>query len=104
MNHYLPQGWSFGAFGADGRTRGFVLAQPFLFHRGLTQTLWVETLEFDDAAVAKALVDTVYRWSRDKHLQCVLVESTPATQFVLEGWPSARVVDGSLVELRTARF
>ena len=103
LAHYLPKGWSFGAFDAAGGARGFVLGQPLLFYRGLTQTLWIEDLVYDDVAVAHALIDVTYRWSRDKHLQCVLLEARDDLQFVLNDYASARL-SGGLVEIRTAKF
>lgn len=98
LDHYLPQGWSFGAFAPAGHLKGFVLAQPILFHRGLTQTLWIECVEAEDQDVARALVDTVSKWARDKHFQCVLLED-----FGVE-LPGARVTNETLIELRTAKF
>lgn len=98
LEHYLPQGWSFGVFRGD-KIAGFVLAQPYLFHRGLMQTLWVETLVSESSEVSRLLLDTVYRWARDKHLQCVLLEESFARE-----WPEATPVGEGLMEIKTARF
>lgn len=76
LTHYLPLGWSFGAW-QDGRLVGYVLTQPLLFFRGLTQTLWVEHLAYDDNAVGEELIESVYKWARDKHFQTVLVSNLP---------------------------
>jgi hypothetical protein len=73
LEHYLKLGWSYGVFEAE-RLRGYILAQPYLFHRGLTQTLWVEHVAADAKEVTDLLVDTVYRWARDKHFQVVLLD------------------------------
>jgi hypothetical protein len=87
LDHYLPQGWSFGAF-KDGKLQGFILAQPVLFYRGLTQTLWVEHVESELPEVAAQLLDCAQRWARDKHFQCVVHQGP----------------DGQLIETKTARF
>src|SRR5262249_13956823 len=73
LDDYLKLGWSYGAFEGE-ELKGFVLGQPFLFHRGLTQTLWLEHLEAEDDTTANALLDIAARWARDKHFQCVLME------------------------------
>ena len=104
LAHYLPQGWSFGAFEPGGALKGFILGQPLLFYRGLTQTLWVEDLIYDDVAVAQALLDVAYRWSRDKHLQCLLLEARPDLQFVLHEFKNVHRADAPLIEVRTAKF
>lgn len=104
LAHYLPQGWSFGAFAADQTLTGYLLGQPLLFYRGLTQTLWVEDLGFDDVAVAKALMDVAYRWARDKHLQCVLLESQSDLQFILHEFKNVHRAEAPLVEVRSAKF
>lgn len=104
LTHYLPQGWSFGAFAADGRLAGYVLAQPLLFYRGLTQTLWVEDLQFADVTVGKQLLEVAYKWARDKHLQCVLLESQTDLQFILHEWKNVHRVDSPLIEVRSAKF
>ncbi len=74
LRHYLPLGWSFGAFDSNGDLQGVALAQPFIFFRGLTQTLWVEYFDFQVEEAGSALLETVYRWGRDKHIQSVIVE------------------------------
>src|ERR1044072_1755886 len=61
LDHYLSMGWSYGAFNQDGELTGFLIAQPFLFHRGLTQTLWVEHFEYADEQSGQTLLDTAYR-------------------------------------------
>ena|SRR5665213_1611956 len=87
LDHYLPQGWSFGAYRGE-ELCGFLLAQPILFFRGLTQTLWIELVESESDAVRTQLIDCAQRWARDKHLQCALYEQD----------------DGHLHEIKTARF
>ncbi|MBX3020346.1 MAG: hypothetical protein KF799_01610 [Bdellovibrionales bacterium] len=104
LDHYLSMGWSYGAFNGENHITGFILAQPFIFMRGLTQTLWVEHFAFSDAACAQALLDTTYKWARDKHFQCVLIEEHPESAGLLRDWKQACPVKTPLIELRTARF
>jgi len=54
LNHYLQLGWCFGAKQMESSSV-FLLAQPLLFFRGLTQTLWVETIETDNADIGAEL-------------------------------------------------
>ena len=103
LEHYLPQGWSFGCF-AEMKLAGYFLGQPYLFHRGLTQTLWIEHLSALSPAVACQLVETAHKWARDKHLQTVLLENNANSQFVFEEFPKAILIDSGLIELRSARF
>jgi len=87
LEHYLKLGWSYGAF-VQGQLKGIVLGQPFVFHRGLTQTLWLEHLEGESEEIKAALLDCASRWARDKHFQCVLMETET----------------GELREIKTARY
>jgi hypothetical protein len=87
LDHYLGQGWSFGAYQNEALL-GFVLGQPLLFFRGLTQTLWLETVEAANPQIRAQLIECCQRWARDKHLQCVLLEGEGG------GWK----------EIKTARF
>lgn len=73
LDHYLALGWSYGCY-RGGELRGFLLAQPFIFHRGHTQTLWVEHVEASDAETADRLIDCAVRWAKDKHFQRVLFD------------------------------
>lgn len=70
LQHYLPLGWSFGVFRGEDLL-AYSLAQPLLFKRQITQTLWVEYISAVDSQAGELLLDTIYRWSRDKHLQCI---------------------------------
>ncbi len=103
LDHYLPQGWSFGAF--DGAELcGVILGQPFLFYRGLTQTLWIEHLEANTPDLAKQLLDIAQRWARDKHLQCVLLENSVHNAALLIEFPRAHLLDDRWIEIRSTRF
>lgn len=103
LDHYLPQGWSFAAFAAD-QMQGFILAQPFLFYRGLTQTLWVECVIADAHQVERELLEVAHRWARDKHLQCLIVENSEDIAHIVRDWPAAKPLDESYIEIRSARF
>jgi hypothetical protein len=73
LDHYLPQGWSFGAFKGD-KLCGFILGQPLLFFRGMMQTLWLECVVADGEETRALLIDCAQKWARDKHFQCALCE------------------------------
>lgn len=103
LAHYLPQGWSFGAFRA-GKLEAYVLAQPFIFFRGLTQTLWIEHVGFASPEAALQVLDVAHRWARDKHLQCVLLEDDPALKTVIQNWPAARPRSLDFIEAKSARY
>ena len=71
LEHYAKSGWSFGAWRGE-KLAGYFLAQPFVFFRGLTQTLWVEHVSAADSDLEAQLIDLARRYGRDKHLQSVL--------------------------------
>ncbi len=103
LAYYLPQGWSFGAF-QGAKMVGFILGQPLIFFRGLTQTLWIEDLIFTEPDVGLQLLEVAYKWSKDKHLQCVLVESSAARVQLVQGWKNAHHGEEPMIELRSSRF
>lgn len=103
LNYYLPQGWSFGAFQGE-KLCGFLLGQPLLFYRGLTQTLWIEELIFNSPDVAGVLLETAYKWARDKHLQCVLLEGNSKRSEIVGEWKYAHELDEPMIEIRSSRF
>jgi hypothetical protein len=81
LDHYLPMGWSFGVLN-EGRLSSYLLAQPFVFFRGLTQTLWVEWIGASNQDSASQVIEVAYRWARDKHFQkLVLEESQPFSSY-----------------------
>ena len=93
LEHYLKLGWSFIARDEQTKTAlsggtvvGYFLAQPFLFFRGQTQTLWVEHIEADDSAIQQDLVDIAVKVAREKHLQRVLFAEASALSKELEAW------------------
>lgn len=79
LEHYAPLGWSF-VMRADGKINGYVLAQPLLFFKGWTQSLWIEHIGSNSEPLATYLFEIIYRWARDKHFQKVYFHET--LQFV----------------------
>lgn len=102
LEHYLPLGWSFGIW-TDGKLQGYFLAQPQLFTRALTQTLWVEHLRGLSPETVGSLVEIAYKIAREKHFQKVLFRVSRDVNFsgtVLQLDP----VDEQIMELKTAKF
>jgi hypothetical protein len=75
LEHYLKIGWSMARRDrSTGKLVGYILAQPFLFLRRQTQTVWIEHVEGETPAINSELIDTVIRISREKHMQRVLMD------------------------------
>src|SRR5262249_55914979 len=111
LRHYLPLGWSFVAR-RHSQTSGYFLAQPLLFFRGQTQTLWVEYLEAEDREAELELIDVAVRVAREKHLQRMLLsleaESGDLQAEVLSRYASAQPIwfgeqSDSVIEIRTTK-
>lgn len=103
LDHYLNLGWSFGVF-RDGKLHSYILSQPFVFFRGLTQTLWVEWIGAYDLAGANRAIEVAYRWARDKHFQSLVLEDKQKfSQFALESTFSFEAQNGFLV-LKTSKM
>jgi len=104
LNHYLPLGWSFGLWNEEGtELEGYFLAQPQLFLRGLTQTLWVERLVASTVKGGEELIEIAYRLCREKHFQKVLFylnEDAPLENSIFQ----LNQVSDTLMELKTAKF
>ncbi len=108
LDHYLPMGWSFGAWSAEGELAAYFLAQPLLFFRQMTQSLWVEHLTFpkDSPELGEQLIDLAYRLSREKHLQKLLLAPSADLQTLggrLDAWRPSPVDEG-IVEIKTAKL
>lgn len=103
LNFYLPLGWSFGVKLGD-EWRGYFLGQPFLFYRGLTQTLWVEHIAFTSESTGLQLIETAYKWARDKHLQTVIFSDGRNLDFARNQFPKLTVLADQSLELKSARF
>ena len=73
LDHYVPKGWCFAVRDKNQKLVAYFLAQPLLFFNGLTQTLWVEHLAYDDSQMLEPLIDLARKYAKDKHLQKVVV-------------------------------
>lgn len=83
LNHYLPQGWCLGAYQND-ELCGYLLAQPILFWMSNTQTLWVETVSGATPEIEDQLLQASIGWSKDKHLQRVVMRNHNKGQAIKE--------------------
>jgi hypothetical protein len=101
LEHYLKLGWSF-VTRENGETRGFFLAQPFLFFRSQTQTLWVEHVEADNEEVADVLVEVAVKVAREKHLQRVLFANAPSLESALRKW-NPEPLENSIAVVKTTK-
>ena len=99
LEHYLKLGWSFVAR-LEGETVGFFLAQPFMFFRGQTQTVWVEHIESTDEHVRRALMEIVVRVGREKHMQRVLFAEAQLGDLAV--W-NGRAAEDVLFEVKTTK-
>ena len=93
LEHYVPLGWSFGAW-KDQKLSGYLLAQPFLFFRGMTQSLWVEHLNFNNPEVGSQLVDLIVGWGRSKHMQKVIFSKELPIEKLSGAWPLKKMTGG----------
>ncbi len=82
LRHYLATGWTVGIWSSEQKEKflGYFLGQPLLFYQGLTQVLWVEYIGAEDEASSRILLDTAIKYSREKHLQSVIYNSTTGLQ------------------------
>jgi hypothetical protein len=105
---YLKIGWSMSRRDAKtGRLLGYILAQPFLFMRRQTQTVWIEHVEGETPAITAELVDTVVRVSREKHMQRVLMdfnsEKTDLGLGDIIRLRNGRVIEDDILEFPTTK-
>ena len=106
LEHYLPLGWSFGLFETPNENpifHGYFLAQPQLFVRGLTQSLWLEHMNFDSDESGRQLLDVAYRFSREKHLQSLLMPKGK-WQNLLPDNAKVSNWEQNYVQVKTAKF
>lgn len=99
LEHYLKLGWSF-IVRKDGAAVGFFLAQPFLFFRGQTQTVWVEHVEADDVSISEALIEVAVKVAREKNFQRALFAN--ADKLPLQKWAPTSLPD-RIDEVRTSK-
>lgn len=90
-----------------GELLGYVLAQPVLFMRKQTQSVWVEYVDALTPALKAELLEAVVRVSREKHMQRVLFESTllPLDQglgeFIRDR--GGRVIEEDIIEIAATK-
>ena len=101
LEHYLKLGWSF-ITRENGKVAGFFLAQPFIFFRGQTQTLWVEHIEASNAEVTDVLVEVAVKVAREKHLQRVLFANAPSVANELKRW-NPEALETSIAVVKTTK-
>ncbi len=104
LEHYLPLGWSFYLYPENQPEQilGYLLAQPLLYFRSNTQTLWVEHLQSREAQYTNHLVDIAYKWCRDKHLQRLMIKDFPGAEAALAPMRTKKLED-RIWEVATAK-
>lgn len=108
LEHYLKIGWSMARRDRNtGRLIGYILAQPFLFLRRQTQTVWIEYVDAETPTLTAELVDTIVRISREKHMQRVLIELDAAKADlglgeVIRG-RNGRMIEDEILEFPTTK-
>lgn len=103
LDHYLRLGWSFAVMNSHN-LRSYVLAQPFVFFRGRTQTLWVEWLGATEVDQAHRALEVAYRWAREKHFQnLVMDEDQPFSSWALSS-PFSFQSQGGLLISKTSKI
>lgn len=86
LNYYLNLGWSMGYF-EDKNLKGYILAQPLLFFKGQTQSLWLEELRVQNIErvlqdeIGQTLFEALVKISKEKHLQQVLFHKSLIEKF-----------------------
>lgn len=108
LNHYLPLGWSFGAFSrpqdaAKEELLGYFLAQPILFQMGFTQVLWVERVNAKDEKIFNELIYVSTTLSKEKHFQKVHFNKQDDVRFV-GSLAQTYLLNNRIFEMRTAKF
>ncbi len=101
LEHYLKLGWSF-ITRENGKVQGYFLAQPFLFFRSQTQTLWVEQVEGTSPEVIDTLVEVAVKVAREKHLQRVLFAEAPRLATALKKW-NPESLENTVAVVRTTK-
>lgn len=103
LDHYLSLGWSFGVF-KNGELSAYILAQPFVFFRGMTQTLWVEWLGAKNQVEANRVIDVAYRWARDKHFQKIATDISQNFSRHMKESSFQFELDEGLMTLKTSKI
>lgn len=104
LEHYLSLGWSAGIFNEDYQLQAYYLAQPIVFFRGLTQTIWVEHFAFQDKRDMQTLFEVCYRQAREKHLQAVIIHNPSEPVEDIHDGLKIQKLDDELLMVKTAKF
>lgn len=102
LEHYLSLGWSFGLFEQE-QLVGYMLGQPLLFFQSYAQSLWVEHIGYSQPDQLEKLIEIAYRWSRDKHLQKVLISARIIPSDFRSEF-SLRLNEEGIFEIPTAKY
>lgn len=102
LEFYLPKGWCF-AIRNQNVLKAYFLAQPLLFLRGLTQTLWIEHMAFSNVDTGRMLVELALKNAREKHLQVALFQVHSDNRGLLEE-AKAKFLSETLAEIKTSKI
>lgn len=103
LEHYLKLGWSMSRRDpVTGRLCGYILAQPFLFWRKQTQTVWIEHVDGETPAIKNELIETLIRIGREKHMQRVLIPLGLGPDEAIRA-RSGKVIEDDIVEFQTTK-
>ncbi len=104
LEHYLPQGWSFSLW-LNNELKAYYIAQPQLFSRGLTQTLWIEHLSASTQAETDQLLELAYKLCREKHFQKLIIRRSEEEAHLSTGLPlKLEKHQDHLFEIKTSRM
>lgn len=106
LDFYLGSGWSFAKWqGVEGESTllAYFLAQPLLFFRSMTQTLWIERLGYVQLEHAKDLFDVAFRLSREKHLQKLILKGENDLIQHLTDWEFSKIGE-QMYEFKTSKI
>lgn len=104
LEHYLGRGWCMGAWVEKESAEslaGYFLAQPLLFFRNFTQTLWIERVSADSSEIYAELVDIAVKIAREKHMQRVFSNSIHLGE--IDQKYQVQKVSENWVEIKTAK-
>lgn len=104
LEHYLSLGWSAGIFSDDGHLTSYYLAQPIVFFRGLTQTIWVEHFCYEEKQDMETLFEVCYRQAREKHLQAVIIHNPDIHPNEIHQGLKTESLSEELILIKTAKF
>lgn len=104
LEHYLSLGWSAGIFDNESNLTSYYLAQPLLFFRGLTQTIWLEHFAYKNKQNMETLLEVCYRQAKEKHLQAILFHQPSVLPSEINPGLKIQKLDDQLLIIKTAKF